>query len=71
MTNARSAKWCGAIWNWKVSLSSEAETGPQALSILQDSRPDLMVLDIMLPGVDGFLDHTPIASNDGLQPFAH
>lgn len=33
---------------------SEAETGPQALSILQDSQPDLIVLDIMLPGVDGF-----------------
>lgn len=33
---------------------TEAETGPQALSILQISRPDLIVLDIMLPGVDGF-----------------
>lgn len=32
----------------------EAETGPQALSILQDTAPDLIVLDIMLPGVDGF-----------------
>lgn len=33
---------------------SEAETGPQALSMLQSSTPDLIVLDIMLPGVDGF-----------------
>ena len=33
---------------------TEAETGPQALSILQEMRPDLVVLDIMLPGVDGF-----------------
>lgn len=33
---------------------TEAETGPQALSILQSSRPDLILLDIMLPGVDGF-----------------
>ena len=33
---------------------TEAETGPQALSILQDSCPDLIVLDIMLPGIDGF-----------------
>ena len=32
----------------------EAETGPQALSILQGAAPDLIVLDIMLPGVDGF-----------------
>lgn len=33
---------------------TEAETGPQALSMLQTSSPDLIVLDIMLPGVDGF-----------------
>jgi len=35
-------------------LVTEAETGPQALSMLQTSSPDLIVLDIMLPGVDGF-----------------
>lgn len=33
---------------------TEAETGPQALSLLQTHTPDLIVLDIMLPGVDGF-----------------
>ncbi len=33
---------------------TEAETGPEALSILQTETPDLIVLDIMLPGVDGF-----------------
>lgn len=33
---------------------SEAETGPEALSILESQAPDLIVLDIMLPGVDGF-----------------
>ncbi len=33
---------------------TEAETGPQALDILHDTQPDLIVLDIMLPGVDGF-----------------
>lgn len=33
---------------------AEAETGPQALSMLQTSSPDLIVLDVMLPGVDGF-----------------
>lgn len=32
----------------------EAETGPQALSMLQTNTPDLIVLDVMLPGVDGF-----------------
>lgn len=32
----------------------EAETGPQALQCLEDDKPDLVVLDIMLPGLDGF-----------------
>jgi DNA-binding response OmpR family regulator len=33
---------------------TEAETGPEALSVLQTTSPDLIVLDVMLPGVDGF-----------------
>lgn len=33
---------------------TEAETGPQALSMLHTNAPDLIVLDVMLPGVDGF-----------------
>ena len=48
---------------------TEEATGPEALSILHDSQPDLIVLDIMLPGVDGFAitrrlrgnsDHNPL-----------
>jgi DNA-binding response OmpR family regulator len=31
----------------------EAADGPTALQILTDSPPDLVVLDIMLPGIDG------------------
>lgn len=32
----------------------EAETGEDALDLMQTRRPPLMVLDIMLPGVNGF-----------------
>lgn len=32
----------------------EAESGPQTLDVIYDQRPDLLILDIMLPGVDGF-----------------
>ena len=32
----------------------EAEDGEQALVLLIDSTPDLIMLDVMLPGIDGF-----------------
>lgn len=32
----------------------EAKNGPEALATLEENRPDLMVLDVMLPGIDGF-----------------
>lgn len=32
----------------------EAESGPQAISILREHKIDIVVLDIMLPGLDGF-----------------
>ncbi len=33
---------------------AEAETGPQALGLLREVKADLILLDIMLPGLDGF-----------------
>lgn len=50
----------------------EAETGTQALNLLRDMQPDLVVLDIMLPGIDGFAitrrlrnpaDYAPLSMN--------
>ena len=31
-----------------------ATTGPQALSMARDHTPDLVILDVMLPGMDGY-----------------
>lgn len=35
-------------------LLGEAETGTHALQLVEDSQPDLIFLDISLPGIDGF-----------------
>ncbi|MDQ7027791.1 MAG: response regulator, partial [Anaerolineae bacterium] len=32
----------------------EADNGGQALQLLHQEEPNLMILDIMLPGIDGF-----------------
>ena len=41
-----------------------AEAGEQAIKIAKQSRPDLMVLDLMLPGMDGFEVTRYLRSNE-------
>jgi two-component system OmpR family response regulator len=45
---------------------AEARTGREALSAVQVSRPDLMILDIMMPDLDG-LEVTRRLRTDGIQ----
>ena len=33
---------------------AEAEDGPSALAAMAQQRPDLVLLDIMMPGLDGY-----------------
>jgi two-component system LytT family response regulator len=37
-----------------VELAGEAEDGPQAVELIERERPDLVLLDIQMPGLDGF-----------------
>ncbi len=46
----------------------EAETGPQALDRIQDASPDLVILDIMLPGLDGFAIARSLRNVGGYTP---
>ena len=45
---------------------AEARTGREALHAVQSSRPDLMILDIMMPDLDG-LEVTRRLRTDGIQ----
>ncbi len=36
---------------WEVAVAAD---GPSALRLIRESRPDLVLLDVMLPGLDGF-----------------
>jgi two-component system LytT family response regulator len=38
----------------EVRIIGEARDGPEAIEAIQNSRPDLVFLDIQMPGADGF-----------------
>src|SRR5664279_1194280 len=48
---------------WDVRLASD---GPQALATIREFRPDVVVLDIMMPGLDGLAVLTRLRA-DGIQ----
>ncbi len=45
-----------------------AATGPQGLAIARDHAPDLVILDVMLPGIDGFEVLRRLRSADEIVP---
>ncbi|HJV65877.1 MAG TPA: EAL domain-containing protein [Geomonas sp.] len=48
----------------------EAQTGDQAISLIEQSMPDLILLDVLLPGVDGFSVCQHLNRLLGDQPYA-
>ena len=47
----------------KNFIAYEAENGEKALSLIRDNKFDLILLDLMLPGING-LDLSRILKND-------
>ena len=45
----------------------EAGTGPEALNAVQNGRPDVILMDLALPGFDGFETIRRIRQIDGFQ----
>lgn len=45
----------------------EASTGAEALKILKSARPDVILMDLALPGIDGFETIRRIRRIDGFQ----
>ena len=37
-----------------VEVVGEATNGPEAVAMIEDRRPDLVLLDVQMPGLDGF-----------------
>lgn len=50
--------------NFEVKV---AESGEQALEAIEDFKPDLILLDIMLPGMDGYEVCQKVRQNPQLQ----
>jgi two-component system, LytTR family, response regulator len=40
-------------WRQEILIVGEAQNGPEALAIIDERHPDLIFLDIELPGIDG------------------
>ena len=45
----------------------EAATGSEALAVIKDQRPDAILMDLALPGIDGFETIRRIRAIDGFQ----
>ena len=43
------------------------DNGRTAWELLQRERPDILILDVMLPGIDGFSLQTKLSQEPGLQ----
>ncbi len=53
ISRARIAKLAAAMPNWPISIVAQAGDGEEALALAQTQRPDLVTMDLTMPGLDG------------------
>ncbi len=53
-----------AIAGWEVLL---ADSGPQGLVVAEEEKPDAILLDVMMPGMDGIDTYAKIQNNPELK----
>ena len=53
-TTARCASSCAPICRRRASACSSAAAGEEAVELARERRPSLVLLDVRLPGIDGF-----------------
>lgn len=52
------------VGKWEVDV---AESGPEALEMLEQSLPDVVLLDVMMPDLDGVATLQRIRSNESFR----
>ena len=53
-TTSRTGRWPRDTWSRAGYQAIQAESGEQALALIEEQRPDLVLLDVLMPGMDGF-----------------
>jgi len=53
ISRARIAKLAAAMPNWSISIVAQAGDGNEALALAQTHRPELVTMDLTMPGLDG------------------
>ncbi|MDX1621353.1 MAG: response regulator [Nitriliruptorales bacterium] len=52
----------------RLTIVGEAETGVEGLRLVQELHPDVLLLDLVMPEMDGLDVLRELRSNDGRQP---
>ena len=52
-TTSATSSWCATSWSTPASTSSRPRTGEEGVALAREQPPDLILMDLQLPGIDG------------------